>query len=1151
MNIPIIPDEVLRRQREASDPATSAWVSANAGSGKTYVLAQRVIRLLLADTDPSKILCLTFTKAAAANMATTVFNTLAKWTALDDDALDAAIRAMSNERPNAKLRRRARQLFALALETPGGLKVQTIHAFCTRLLQQFPFEANVAARFVVLEDTAQRQLLEQTTTNTLLEAAANTDSPLGRALAVAITSASDLGFRTALKEAIDERDTLTSWIERVGGINGAVNELAQSFGVARDETVEAVEAEFFTGSLITATEWPSVAAALREGLKTDADNATRFEQLRNLIGEDRLNTYLEIFCTAKLAPLKSVATKSFQIKHPSLFERLLAERDRVCTLVARRRAVQARDRTGALITIAGTIITRYQAEKERRGVLDYEDLIDKARKLLGSVDAAWVHYKLDLGIDHVLIDEAQDTSPKQWEVVERLVAEFASGLGARGTLKRSIFAVGDDKQSIFSFQGAEPEAFAEKRRAFKRSYDVGGLSFRPIEFKYSFRSVQAVLDAVDTVFKHPAAFRGLTGDPVPTAHTAVRAQAPGLVEIWPTSDPDGKPPVEGWDAPFDTTSETSPRVKLARRIAKSVALWIARGDRVGDSEQRRPMRPGDVLLLVRQRGPLFEALIRALKNAGVPVAGADRLILTEHIAIMDLIALADALLLPQDDLALAGVLKSPLFGLDEDQLFRLAWNRTGSLRATLRSKAGDDPAFAQAAQRLDRLAARAGEPPFAFYARVLGPEQGRKRFLARLGPEATDALDEFLNLALEYEKRETPSLQGFVAWLRAANAQVKRDMEIARDEVRVMTVHGAKGLEAPVVILADTVTPPAGAPQLQPRLLPLPPGAAPDAPRHFVWSVRKDDDVGPMTPARAAVVEAAENEYRRLLYVAMTRAADRLVICGATGERAKPPGCWYDLVRDALAPNAIEEEADDDEGKVWRFRKTVSPDEARAPQAAAGKAGKSLPSWLTQNVPVDPPMLLPLSPSSAYDEKVMVRTASGADRRKALARGEAVHRLLQSLPDIPRAARTEAARRHLERIAVFDGGQREGMINQVLALLDDDRFADLFEPGSRAEVPIVGRLARPGQPTLAVSGQVDRLVVTDAAVLIADYKTNRPAPATPPDAYVTQLALYRAVLARLYPDKTIRAALIWTDLPDLIEIPAAELDAALARVGGP
>jgi ATP-dependent helicase/nuclease subunit A len=1151
MTAAVIPDEVLRRQREASDPTVSAWVSANAGSGKTYVLAQRVIRLLLSGTAPAKILCLTFTKAAAAHMATTVFDTLAQWTALDDAALDAAIGKMSNERPNARLRARARRLFTLALETPGGLKVQTIHAFCTRLLQQFPFEANVAARFSVLEETAQRQLLEQTTFAVLLEAAAAPDSALGRALNTAITAASDQSFREVVKEAIGERDAVMGWIERAGGLDAAIAELSRSLGVSPTDTPESVEREFFTSSLISAGEWPAVAAALAEGAKTDSDHAARFTELARLADEDRLKTYLSIFCTAELAPRKNMVTKAIRDNHPALFQRLLSEQERVCALLNRRRAVLVRDRTAALLTVAAAVLARYQADKERRGVLDYDDLIDKARDMLTRVDAAWVHYKLDLGIDHVLIDEAQDTSPKQWQVIEQLVAEFAAGAGARGEFRRSIFAVGDDKQSIFSFQGAEPEAFADKRGAFRRRYEASAQPFRPLEFKYSFRSVQVVLDAVDTVFKHPAAFRGLTADPVPTAHTAVRGQAPGLVEIWPPIAPDAKAPVEGWDAPFDTTSETSPRVQLARRIAKTVDIWWKRKDQVGDGEKRHAVTPGDVLILVRQRGPLFEAIIRALKNAGVPVAGADRMVLTEHIAVMDLIALADALLLPDDDLALASVLKSPLFGLDEEQLFTLAWNRRGALQHELRAKAADDPVFADAAARLARLAEAARrETPFAFYARLLGPEGGRRRILARLGPEATDALDEFLNLALAYERMETPSLQGFIAWLRAANAEIKRDMEITRDEVRVMTVHGAKGLEAPIVILADTTTPPAGPSQHQPRLLSL---AKADGFGPLAWAPRKDDDVGPMGDARAATTAAAENEYRRLLYVAMTRAADRLLICGATGTRSAPLGCWYELVAQALKEHCSEEPADDGEGPVWRFRAADRSSES-LPVAEETDRGHhvTLPPWLTRDAPAATPTPAPLSPAGAYDRTVAIHADDavlGGDRKLALARGNIMHRLLQSLPDIPVPARAAAAGRFIARAAkAFSTAEQERMAAQVLAVLDHPAFSELFAPGSRAEVPIVSRIAHDGRPPLAVSGQIDRLVVTADAVLIADYKTNRPVPEKPPVSYVTQLALYRAVLAQLYPDKPVRAALIWTEVADLVEISEGDLDAALDDV---
>jgi ATP-dependent helicase/nuclease subunit A len=563
-----------------------------------------------------------------------------------------------------------------------------------------------------------------------------------------------------------------------------------------------------------------------------------------------------------------------------------------------------------------------------------------------------------------------------------------------------------------------------------------------------------------------------------------------------------------------------------------------------------------VLILVRQRGSLFESIIRALKDAAIPVAGADRLVLTEHIAVMDLIVLADALLLPGDDLALASVLKSPLFGFDDQDLFDIAWKREGSLRGAVRSDPRDR--FAEAARKLDRLAESAlRDTPFAFYAHLLGPEGGRRQFLARLGQEADDALDEFLNLALDYERREPPSLQGFVAWLRAANAEIKRDMEIARDEVRVMTVHGAKGLEAPTVILADTTTPPAGPPQRQPRLLGLPDSGNAGTLDYFVWAAAKATDSEPVSKARDRARSETENEYRRLLYVAMTRAIDRLIVCGFEGERAPPEGCWYDLVHDALASESAQEPAEDGDEKVWRFRKvTAEPggNEPAQPTGLPAVQAESAPTWLSRDAPQEAQRYEPLSPSSAYDESHRVRTLGAvASREKALARGESMHRLLQSLPDIEGHKRAEAARRFLARRAEFDDEERAAMIGQVQAILDDVRFRDLFHPGSRAEVPIVGRL-KLGDRNVAVSGQVDRLGVSPDRLLIADYKTNRPAPERledVPPAYVTQLALYRAVLGRLYPDKQIGAALVWTEIPVLMEIPAEAMDGALARLTVP
>jgi ATP-dependent helicase/nuclease subunit A len=641
-----------------------------------------------------------------------------------------------------------------------------------------------------------------------------------------------------------------------------------------------------------------------------------------------------------------------------------------------------------------------------------------------------------------------------------------------------------------------------------------------------------VLGSVDQVFKAREIYQSVTTDEsgIPE-HQALPDAAPGLVELWPLTEPAEKREIEGWDAPFDTMSEQSPRVRLAQKIASHVKLWTARG-----------LNPGEVLVLVRQRGPLFEAVIRALKDANVPVAGADRLVLSEHIAVMDLMALADCLLLGDDDLALASVLKSPLFGLSEEQLFELAWNRKGSLRASLRAKANGDNFFRLIDGAIEQLAQDArSHSPFAFFAHVLGVNKGRKKFLARLGPEANDALDEFLNLALDYEARETRSLQGFLAWLRAARSEVKRDMELARDEVRVMTVHGAKGLEAETVILADTTTEPKGS--HPPKLLALSDGA-------LAWATRKQDDTDAMTQARETANAAARDEYRRLLYVAMTRAKQRLVICGTQGDRKIPDGCWYQLVEDALQPECVSEPADDGDGEVWRYRKAPAPAPHEKIEAALSKKKETLPSWLTRNAPVEKPAMRSVTPSSAVDDEAARPVATGGASAARL-RGSLAHRLLQALPDIPADRRAKAAQDYLGRAgAKLPAEDRKIIAEQVMRVLDDQRFYELYGANSRAEVPIVGKVEIGGE-TIRVSGQIDRLAVTQDAVLIADFKTNRPAPRRideVPAPYVTQLALYRAVLQKLYPDRPVRAALIWTEVPDLMELSAGALDAALAQV---
>jgi ATP-dependent helicase/nuclease subunit A len=1150
-----IPDAVRATQARASDPAASAFVSANAGSGKTHVLVQRVIRLLLDGVPPEKILCITFTKAAAANMAERVFSTLGHWVTLDDDRLDAAIVAAGIARPDADLRMTARKLFACALETPGGLKVQTIHALCTRLLQQFPFEANVPARFTVLDERDQNEMMERANLAVLLEASRDPDSATGRALQIAMASAADVTFKDVVREACLSRDHFMAWTDSAGGTDAAAAQICAALGVDPRDRIEDVERAIVDGPHLPRSRWKEIASVLDTSSNADRKQADRLREALTQTGIEQVDNYLNVFLTeTERTPRATVVTNSFIRDNPTAGRLFEMEKLRITPLIERRRAVTIRDRTQALLEIATAAAANYRREKQERGLLDYDDLIDKTLAMLDRVSSGWVHYKLDRGVDHVLIDEAQDTSPRQWDIVDHIISEFTSGEGARDGVIRTIFAVGDEKQSIFSFQGAAPHEFDNRRRGLERKFIDAGLKFDPVSFTYSFRSGAAILQSVDHVFREENIYRSIHAENAYPVHETLADAGPSLIEFWELQQPDAKQDIEGWRAPFDGLSLTSPEVKLARRIQAEIRRLVESGTMTGHIGDRRPLRYGDMLVLVRRRGNAFDAVIQALKHANIPVAGADRLKLTEHIAIIDLMNLADALLLPQDDLALAVALKSPLFGLDDDDLFKLAWQRKGSLREALDHHAATDGKLKDALSRLERCERRfVTETPFAFYAWLLGGDGGRKRILRRLGHEANDALDEFLELALGYEHKAPASLQGFVAWLRTADLEVKRDMEISRDEVRVMTVHGAKGLEAPVVFLVDTTSSPSDTQRL--KLIQLPRGsAAPDAPGVVVWAGKKADDPAAVAAARLAMLAETEHEYRRLLYVAMTRAADRLIVGGCMPGNMKQirPLCWYDLIAKGLGNSGLHAQTIEiPDGTVKRYSRpedvTASTGAAATPTATAPAA---LPPWLLTSAPPETPADNLLRPSDPAGDGHPIRTGESIElRARALQRGTLVHRLLQSLPDVAMDRRRDAALKYLARNA--DGwteAEREALAEGVLALLADRRFAAVFAPGSRAEVSIVGRLDRPGRAPALVSGQIDRLVVTPDEVLIVDYKTNHAPPrslAGAPRTYLRQLALYRAVLKKLYPWLPVRAALLWTETPELMEIYAPALDAEL------
>ncbi len=1133
----VIPEPLRRKQATASDPSASAWVSANSGSGKTHVLTQRVLRLLLKGAPPAQILGLTFTKAAAANMANRLFKTLAEWASLGDEALAAAVVESGAERPGPDELKFARRLFARTIETPGGLKIQTLHAFCERLLQLFPFEANVPAHFKVIDESEAKALMDEARDRAI--AALEASSTEANALEFVAREAGAFTFDKLLSEAQDFGEVFEAFDDAADYAEA----LQTRLGLSPETTTASVEAAMLGGG-IGRKRRQAWAQGLDAGASTDRDFAAKLRAADDQSEPAaRIEALLDAFFTKDGEPRGGakghLTTKRLRENFPDLEADLHAEQDRLTALRDKRRAAQALERSEALFAVAKTILTRFAEAKAERGALDFDDQIARALELMTRPSAAWVLHKLDYGLDHLLVDEAQDTSAEQWRILAALTAEFFAGAGARSA-RRTVFAVGDEKQSIFSFQGAAPEKFAEMKRFFEKRHREAERPFQTVPLNFSFRSSPTILAAVDKTFQSEAAWRGVAaaGEP-PPVHTAVRGQMKGVVELWPTLVPAKEPDPEDWRMPLDEPSRDDPAVILAGRIAGTIANWLAPDspERVVDGKTGAPrrIRPGDVMILVRSRSAFFEGMIRALKSGHVKVAGADRLKLRDHIAVMDLIAAGRAALTPDDDLTLACALKSPLIGLEEDDLFALAADRRGPLASAL-AASGEERA-GEAARRLGLWRERARTlTPFAFYARLLGEDGGRRALLGRLGPDASDPIDEFLALALDHERSEAPSLTLFLAEVEATDAAIKRDMEAESDGVRVLTVHASKGLEAPIVFLPDTCGAPDG--RHDPKLLPLAP-ASPNDPPLFAWSLKAAEDCEALAAARAQRREAEAGEHRRLLYVAMTRAAQRLVVAGYESSKGRADGCWHDLVHSGLAESMDEAPAPWGNGDmILRFGQ--GPAGEGEGETGGASADAAPPSWLRAKAAPEAASP-PLRPSRAG-----VAREGG---RGGILEGRLAHALLQMLPDVPPTRRIVAARAYLDAHGgALAEAARAALAARVAAVMDAAELAPLFGPGSRGEVALTGVLRRPGRADLPYSGRLDRLLVADAAVSIVDFKLGA-APPRPAAAHVAQLAVYRAALRPLYPSLPVRAGLVYLDGPTLQPIEEPDLDAALDAAG--
>ncbi len=1112
-------DEATEAQIRAARPDASTWLAANAGSGKTRVLTDRVARLLLDGVEPQHILCLTYTKAAASEMQNRLFRRLGEWAMLEDVALSKALAELGiNAETGADRLRDARTLFARAIETPGGLKIQTIHSFCASLLRRFPLEARVSPQFTEIEDRAADLLRAE-----IVEEMA--DGPDAALVAQLAEHYSNEGFTELTADIVRYREAFGAPVTR--------GDLLALLGQPEDLDEDKLFGEVFDGDEQDILD--AIIPVMQASGVTDQKDAGRLAVI-DLSDLQALPALEQVFlygsgdkafqaktgATSRPVPTKS-ARKKLQDTEPALD----AFMTRVEHAREARLALASAEKSKALHDFAGRFLELYAAEKLMRGWLDFDDLILKARALLRDPEvAAWVLFRIDGGIDHILVDEAQDTSPAQWDVIRQLATEFYSGAGARGDLARTLFVVGDKKQSIYSFQGADPREFDRMESEFCARFTEADLVFQREALAWSFRSSEAVLRLVDNTFTAEEE-AGFGADP----HRAFKSDLPGRVDLWPLTPEQEDDDDRAWHEPLDRPGTQHHDVVLARQIADRIADMIATGMTIPDDSGpggvlvRRPLRAGDFLILVQRRGTLFSEIIRACKNADLPIAGADRLKVGGELAVRDLAALLAFLATPEDSLSLASVLKSPLFGWSEQALFTLAQGRGPKhLWEVLRNQQARHP---ETLAVLHDLRANVDFlRPYDLVERILTRHDGRRKLLARLGTEAEDGINALLSQALAYERTSIPSLTGFLVWIETDDLEVKRQIDTASDQIRVMTVHGAKGLEAPVVILPDArkrdIT-------INDSILTME-----DVP---VWKTRADDMPAGMSQVVDEMKEAQRRERLRLLYVALTR-AEKWLIVAAAGKLSDRGESWYQMVEAALDA-AGAEEADFFGMPVrrlshgdWEALPLVTP-EATAEEATA------LPAFFRQPAPDPAVTAETLSPSDLEGAKALPGE-TGRTEEEAKAYGTLVHLLLEHLAGAGAEAGAALA------LSLADGHpDAEEALAEAHAVLATPDLQFLFGDDGLVEVPVSAGLG-----TRRIFGTIDRLIVTTDSVLIVDFKTNRAVPGHAedcPEGLLRQMGAYAHALAQIYPERRIETAILWTARCSLMRLPHEIVRDALAR----
>ncbi len=1116
-------DNSLLNQKIAANPNFSVWVSASAGTGKTTVLVNRLLRLFLNDVEPSKVLCLTYTNAGAIEMQNRIYKKTLDWATIPDEDLKKELNNLLDDKDESfdfdELFSKARKLFSKLIDNPMPLKIYTIHAFCQSILKRFPIEACITPHFKIIEDSEVKNLLNeayQKLIHTLKNDKTIDYVDVFKSFTYLMQNTPEIEFDNLVETIVDGREHFFELCQKYKTKSKMLDYLkSKIFGNSQ----YANESFLNDINLFKANILDHIPSGFIDNLKRvlSVDNGKKSLARLNLIStflqekniSKKFDVYKKIFLNSDDSIPKDCILNKKSINEDIKFvDNVSRETIRIRNAVEFINSIEIYNATSSVLDIGLTLNTIYEGLKKKRGVMDFTDLITTVKNLFDKDNiSSWILYKLDGGISHVLIDEAQDTSPIQWEIVDKLTEEFFTSGSDKKNVK-SLFSVGDRKQSIFSFQGANIKLFEKYKNHFKERIEFENYPFFDLPLNRSFRSCKNILNTVDDVIKNS---NGVLLPNEDITHIPNRKDSFGLVEVLPLVKSIEDETKKCFKPPIENINVFNTDIEMANVLATKIK-YLLDNEYISDSKNDEPKRvrkiePKDIMILVRKRN-LVDNITRALLAKNIPLAGRDKLSLSDNIAIEDLISLLKFVLFNYDDLSLAEVLKSPLYNLTDDDLFDLCFNRKDETLYSMLCKSEKYKDISDDLKYLIDFSKTA--LPFEFFDYILKVQNKRKNFISRLGIEVIDILNGFLSQCLSYDNLKLgKSLSDFYEWFSLNEVEVKRNMEQVNNTVRIMTVHSSKGLEAPVVFIYNA-------------------NAVLSSSRdRIIWNedfpMYKTSNFKNSGKVFSDMIEnnnnANQEEFYRLLYVAMTRARDRLYVIGSEN-KSKDAKTWYSCIKESLLSNP-ETKINNDTKTNFTHDVFVNDEFVVLGENETGdisnitKSSVEIPLNLPEffdkkedDIPSFSKNIDAKSPLSQYDK----------NENSSLSRGTIIHKLLEHISKFNGEDVEKFIDFYLSKTQIED---KNLIKNNILELYNNPEYNFIFNSNNLSETEII--TSENGTSQIL---RVDKVVFDNDDIWIIDYKTDKQTD-TVPSSYRKQLEKYKDAITKIYPNKKIHIAILW------------------------